>query len=183
MRVFIGIALNAEEKAFLKRVQDRIKETALKGNFTHFHNFHTTIRFIGDISIAQVDDVVEAMDLAASNIQSFFIKIGDIGAFERGRKKIMWVNIPEGKPKLLKLRRTLDDALNENGIEREQRKFQPHITIAREVVLSERMNSISPFPVYQSYVHVNAITLFESRREHGVLTYVPIHETLLEETD
>ena len=72
----------------------------------------------------------------------------------------------------------LDKELKEKGFELDNKPYTPHITLGREVVYNADFNikSITYIPID---VNVEKITLFESTRVKGVLTYIPIIEVKL----
>ncbi len=175
MRVFIGIELDYEVRDYLKAVQGVIKHTAYEGNFTNFDNFHITIQFIGETLTSDLDHIEDIIETAFQNTTPFTIKIGDIGFFKRGRKKLVYVKVTEGSARLKHLHQTINQALKENGVILKPQKFTPHITIAREVILKDYMNTSIPMPLLTENVLISTITLFQSSRVLGKLTYTPLY--------
>ena len=90
---------------------------------------HLTLRFIGEVNNGQVEDVVEALTLVPG--VPFELRLKGIGHFPpRGELKVLWAGV-EKSTELNRLKGRIDRALAEAGIPREQRKFAPHVTLAR----------------------------------------------------
>ena len=178
MRIFIGISLSQEEKSYLKKTQDALKSSITKGTLTHFDNFHITLKYIGNATNNEVDDVMNILDEVASNTMSFSIKIGDFGIFKRKNNSIMWVGITKGKTHLSRLYHKIETACVNNGFEPEGRKYKPHITLGKKIEFSNGHQMVD-IPYYPYDVNVSKITLFESNRVDGVLTYTPIYNVNL----
>lgn len=114
----------------------------------------------------------QAVDLVAEQNKSFKMNMDKIGKFEKGNKSIVWVGI-ERNLQLEKINKDLEQILSQWGYEKEKRTFKPHITIGRQVVIKEKEN-ISQIPVSKTTV-VYKISLMESTRVEGILTYLPLH--------
>ena len=72
---------------------------------------------------------------------------------------------------LITLQKELVIKLKDNGFKIEDRSFYPHITLIRQVM------GLKPLKIIDSKLEiesmVNKITLFESTRINGKLTYIP----------
>ncbi len=124
---------------------------------------HLTLRFIGDIEGTTFRDIRERLwDLPAPPIT---LSVTGVGHFPpRGKPRILWAGI---KPsvELIGLRNRLNPILRECGITPEQRKYHPHVTLARlknssphrvaRFLSQNSMLSTPPFTVHQ-------LTLFSS---------------------
>jgi 2'-5' RNA ligase len=178
MRIFIGLSLNQEQKSYLKKVQDVVKLTTLKGTFTHFNNFHITLKYIGHVTSSDIDNLMDIMDKVSSNMDSFSLKIGDFGAFTRKNSSIIWIGITKGSSSLSRLYQKIEAKCVESGFEPDNRKYKPHITLGKKVVFANDHNIVD-IPFYSKEVKIEKITLFESSRIDGILTYTPIYQVNL----
>jgi 2'-5' RNA ligase len=90
---------------------------------------HLTLRFIGNADSSKFLDIQEA--LASIKAKRFALSLKGIGHFPpRGEPKVLWVGMEKSEP-LFELRRKIDRSFHRAGIENEDRKFHPHITLAR----------------------------------------------------
>jgi RNA 2',3'-cyclic 3'-phosphodiesterase len=124
LRLFVGIAFPPELKLHLSLLC-----TDLPGaRWVDPGNFHLTLRFIGDITEDLAADVDEA--LARIKAPRFALQLAGTGVFGGRRPRALWVGV-ERDPDLVKLRVKIEHALVRIGLEPEQRKFAPHVTLAR----------------------------------------------------
>lgn len=90
---------------------------------------HLTLRFIGE-----VDDHLSLLikrGLTDLSFMPFFLQINGIGHFPSGRQpKILWAGVAEN-PDLVQLQSLIEDRLAQLGLAPENRRFHPHLTIAR----------------------------------------------------
>lgn len=90
---------------------------------------HLTLRFIGDVDGSIRRPVQEA--LAEVRAEAFSLQLEGIGFFPpRGNPRVVWVGIRKNE-ELLRLHNRIESVLVRAGLEPEERKFAPHITLAR----------------------------------------------------
>jgi len=92
-------------------------------------NMHITLKFIGDIENGLADDIDIALQAVRANPME--LNLNGVGVF--GKKhggRLIWVGV-QSNDALLRLYGKVEVALNNIGIARENRKFLPHVTIAR----------------------------------------------------
>ncbi len=178
MRLFIGIGLDYDVREYLKSVQTVVKQTAYQGNFTDFDNFHITVKFLGEIKAEEVSMVEEVLEEAVNDLSVFEIKIGDIGFFRRGRSKLIFVKVTEGINQLNTLHQRVERYFKAENFEASH-KFTPHITIARQVLFKDNHGASLLMPHYCPKVRIDTVTLFQSSRILGKLTYTPLYHVKL----
>jgi RNA 2',3'-cyclic 3'-phosphodiesterase len=125
-RLFVGLDLP-------EPVKDRL-EDALGGiafaRWQSREQFHLTLRFIGEVDRHQARDV--SAQLSVVHHPGFELALsGQTGLFSKGgRPHTLWVGVsPEAS--VIALHNKIDQALVGAGIEREQRQYKPHVTLAR----------------------------------------------------
>lgn len=124
-RLFIALELPDETVAEL----DRLCVGLPGARWTPVDGFHLTLRFIGEVDHQTFCDIGEG--LASVSLRPFEMRLKGLGEFPpRGPMHTLWAGVeaPEG---LMQLRRRVDRVLEEVGVERERRKFVPHVTLAR----------------------------------------------------
>lgn len=125
IRLFVGLALPEEVRARLAALC-----AGLQGvRWVAPENMHVTLRFIGDIDEGVADDVHEA--LAQVRAPGFDLHLAGAGTFgPHSRPHALWVGVEKG-PALVHLRDKVESAVVRAGLEPENRKFAPHVTLAR----------------------------------------------------
>ncbi|MDH3660819.1 MAG: RNA 2',3'-cyclic phosphodiesterase [Alphaproteobacteria bacterium] len=90
---------------------------------------HLTLRFIGELDNGRTNEVVDALSLVPG--LPFDLRLKGIGHFPpRGEPRVIWTGI-ERQPQLTALKRRIDRALQQAGLERDSKKYTPHVTLAR----------------------------------------------------
>jgi 2'-5' RNA ligase len=176
MRVFIAIELEDWLKEYIYEKQKDIKRNSIKGNFSRKENFHLTLRFIGEADEEEIERIKKAIDRTAETSKPFNMQLGKLGYFPRKNKKIVWAGISNGQKKLRNLFDILEINLEKQGFDREERGLKPHITIARQVRLKIDFDNLAEKINIESLnIPVEKISLMESTRVNGKLTYRPIY--------
>ena len=173
MRLFIGIELPKSFKAELARLQKGLKAVSSGGKFVPTDNFHITLHFIGESN--DLMSAAKAMGQAVRGVRPFTLHLGGLSSFDRSDGKTVYTNVLGELSELSVLYDSLESAMADEGFARERKRFTPHITLARSAALDElaqsELSGLSP----NASIMVNAITLFESRRENGRIQYYPLH--------
>lgn len=90
---------------------------------------HITLRFIGEVDRGLFHDIKEG--LSSLEAAPFELAVQGVGHFPpRGQPRVLWAGLA-GTADLLILRNKINHQLFLNGIQPDQRKFHPHITLAR----------------------------------------------------
>ena len=133
MRAFIAIELPDNVKKALSNLQSQLKsggQTPVK--WVDPNSVHLTLKFLGDITIAQVDSITGAMKTATTDIPSFGLTIRELGVFPNLRRvQVIWVGIEGDIAPLSQLQQRLESNLTPLGFTPESRPFTPHLTLAR----------------------------------------------------
>jgi RNA 2',3'-cyclic 3'-phosphodiesterase len=90
---------------------------------------HLTLRFIGEVDGGMFRDLKEA--LAEVRATPFSLAVQGVGHFPpRGAPRVLWAGLSRSE-ELVLLRNRIERKLVACGLPAEQRKFAPHITLAR----------------------------------------------------
>lgn len=124
LRLFVGIEFPPELKLRLSLLC-----TGVPGaKWVDPGNLHLTLRFIGEVAEDVAADIDEA--LLRLKARPFSLQLASAGVFGGNRPHALWVGV-ERSPELIKLRDKVEQALIRIGLPPEQRKFAPHVTLAR----------------------------------------------------
>jgi 2'-5' RNA ligase len=167
MRLFIAINFNDDTRSRLLGLRDELRRRSKRGNFSAPKNLHLTLAFLGECDAKQTDAVKSLLDRVTFG--PFDIMIDRLGRFERDGGGIWWAGV-HGDELLLNLQRRLTDELANVGFEADRRKYNPHVTLGREVMTNAAPWEITPFGE-----RVGLIDLMKSERLSARLTYTVIH--------
>ena len=127
------IAVDLADGKLIQGIVKSQTELALTGadiKIVEPENIHATLRFLGEVSSALLDQVKNELSQIA--FPPFVIELRGIGAFPSShRPNVIWVGITKGEEDLQKIFSQLEPRLRGLGFVSEKRGFSPHITIAR----------------------------------------------------
>jgi len=169
MRLFIAINFNDEIKDALCETAAELKAASRRGHVTHRENLHLTLAFIGETN--RVNDIIDVMQEAAEAAftEPVRISLSEAGVFRGQGGDLHWIGV-ENTPELKGLARELADGLRDEGFQIEKRRFTPHITIGREIVLP----STAEIQVHTATMTADHISLMRSDRIDGRLVYTEL---------
>ncbi len=133
IRAFVAIELTEEVAAALGRVRRRLKEqVALAVRWLDPKNTHLTLMFLGDVDSERVDGVKQAIERATAGVGPFSISLGRVGGFPNlSRPRVLWVGVEGDLPALRGLQDRVEREMTALGFPKEERGFQPHLTLGR----------------------------------------------------
>ena len=124
-RLFVALDLPDVIKTSLASLMDGLGDVRWLSD----DQLHLTLRFIGEIDNGQARDVEDALSLVQG--QPFDLSLKGIGHFPpRSEPRVIWTGV-EHQPELQALKRRIDHALREAGLDRDPKKYRPHVTLAR----------------------------------------------------
>ena len=174
IRLFIAVNCSDKTKIGLLSVQDKIKAQSQKGNFSRSDNFHLTLAFMGETPEDQVPAIRSAIKEAMRPpTASFTLTFSQTGFFRHSNKELWWIGACPADPSLniLKnLRKQITNGLSAKGIAYDDRPFNPHITLGREI----KHNAPIVIPQQEITIPVNRISLMKSERSGGTLVHTEI---------
>ncbi len=132
IRSFIAVELPAAVISLLDNLQQELQALGLKARWVRPQNIHLTLKFLGNIDPAAIEDIGEAMAEAAGDCAPFALTVGGIGFFPGiKRPRVIWVGLGGATTVLLNLQRNLANRLAAVGFAKEKRSFKAHLTLGR----------------------------------------------------
>jgi 2'-5' RNA ligase len=191
VRTFIAVELPPQIKHELEGLIERLncrKNAQLR--WVPIKNIHLTLKFIGEIEANKVPLIINKITGVVNKFDAFDIKIGGLGAFPRLQKpRVLWVgcDLPGAG---FALQREMEESLVPLGIAKENRRFHPHLTLARvsKYARGEDIKQISDlilkFQMTKSWkLRVDQVKLFRSDLLPGGAQYGVISEFSLDSKD
>ena len=175
MRLFVAVNFGENVINCVKAAERALKGAGSSGVFTPGENVHLTLAFLGECGGERLGDIRSAMEAAAGH--SFILKLSEAGVFRRPGGDILWLGTEEC-PELTSLAARLSEELRIRGFALEERKFVPHLTVARHVKIP---GGFSPdaLPKYRAEQPVESMELMKSDRVDGRLIYTPLFSVKL----
>jgi 2'-5' RNA ligase len=132
IRSFIAIELPEETRRTLTAIQEQLKQTGAGVRWVKPGSIHLTLKFLGNILPAQVDDIAAAAAQIVRDESPITLCAAGLGAFPSQRKpRVIWVGLRGEVERLVSIQARIENALETLGFAQEQRPFRPHLTIGR----------------------------------------------------
>jgi 2'-5' RNA ligase len=133
IRAFIAIDLSQEIQKRLEEVLANYRSNLpnVPIRWVPATNIHLTLKFLGDVSIANLELLTEMIEKEISSHHQFDISVGGSGAFPNIRQPhVVWVGV-EAPPELSAIQNGIEVTTSRLGYAREERAFSPHLTLGR----------------------------------------------------
>ncbi|MGD1975624.1 MAG: RNA 2',3'-cyclic phosphodiesterase [Desulfobacterales bacterium] len=132
LRTFIALELPPSLISLLAKVQEDLQSMGLRAKWVRPGNIHLTLKFLGNINSADIDNIGRAMVDAVGNINTFNLVAEGIGVFPGiKRPRVIWVGLKGQVQLLFAMQRLLEDNLAALGYKKEKRPFKGHLTLGR----------------------------------------------------
>jgi 2'-5' RNA ligase len=177
MRLFVAIPLPEDVRLGLAGLAGAVPGAG----WVPPENLHITLRFLGEVDGHLFEDVCHALSLVGG--AAFSLQLAGVGHFgDRRQVRVLWAAVRASEA-LARLRGRVERVLENCGLPREERRFHPHVTLARlrgapvervgRFFVQHGCYTSRPFPV-------DGFTLFSSHTGHGHSVYRPEVEYPLE---
>jgi RNA 2',3'-cyclic 3'-phosphodiesterase len=124
IRCFVAVELPESMRDEIGRIEDGLRMPGLR--LVRPDLCHVTLKFLGDVPQDKITDICDA--LKSIQLEPFEAKVRGIGAFPGKSIRVVWLGL-EGN--FSELHRRVDESLSRLGFEREDRQFNPHVTLGR----------------------------------------------------
>jgi len=147
-------------------------------NWVPEDNFHLTLRFLGNTSRFQVEQLAERFVEVASCFDSFEFAVKGAGYFKsKGSPRVLFLKIVDSE-KLSALAGKIEEEVVAAGFTKEEKAFRPHLTLGRIKYLENRSRFFSvvddlPEILYQQ-VKVSSFIFYQSILHPQGPVYKPI---------
>jgi len=133
LRLFVAVDLPGQVREALGRLQGELRRHDLSRlRWVRPQGVHLTLEFLGETPAGRVAAITKALAGATGGRRSFSLALGAPGAFGNRRgPRVLWLDVIGDVEPLRELQAAVEEALAEVGFPPEQRKFSPHLTLAR----------------------------------------------------
>ena len=169
LRVFLAVELSSNLRKKVAELQRELRGTLPTINWVHPESIHLTLKFLGYIAPAMVEQLLTAIEPIRKRQTSIMVEIQGLGVFPHiHRPRILWIGCTGDMPSLLNCVSRIEGTLEAFGFPPEEKPYHPHLTLARikhdnskvgnllaHSGLLEQPRSLGPW-------HIDRITLFRS---------------------
>jgi 2'-5' RNA ligase len=130
VRLFVALDIPETVRDSLSTLSRQLQKVYPGARWVHLDRAHLTIKFIGETPVDRAERIRSLLDTmpATGPIELCF---AGLGYFPNARRpRVLWAGI-ESSEELRALAASVEARLEPLDIPREEREFQPHITLAR----------------------------------------------------
>ncbi len=142
IRTFVAIELDEEIRKAIAGTQRQVQEQLMKHlrhtapdvrvQWVRPGSIHLTLKFLGDIDEARVEDIQAALLSAVRTQSRLAVEVGGLGVFPDLRApRVLWIGLSGQVDALMRVAAEVEAALTGVGFPPESRLLSPHLTLAR----------------------------------------------------
>lgn len=186
VRTFLAVPLPEAERERLAAVQRDLAAWNSLVKVVSPDLLHITVRFLGNVEENRLQGVNAAAAEGAGRVAPFTLRLAGVGAFPSlAAPRVVWAGLAPGAglETLSRLHEELETALAVAGFPREERRFAPHISLARtrdDIASSDRRRLGAELPHLRerhpldSDFPVNELIVMRSDLRRGGPVYTPL---------
>jgi 2'-5' RNA ligase len=131
IRAFIAIEIDPGVRAALSRAQAKLKRSGAHVSWVPEDNLHISLVFLGDVPVATVELLSDAINSISASRQSFQCNIENVGSFGRpASPRVIWAGVRPNEL-LANLQHQVSQCVRQAGITLEDRPYKAHVTLGR----------------------------------------------------
>ncbi len=145
-RLFVSVPVPEAVRCEVEQTQTRLQR-ALNGDgvrWTRRDQFHLTLRFLGNVEICRIDQLIQALRECSARFQPIPLCAEGIGSFPEGKApRVIWIGIRDESGQLALLQSAVQTACQPFTLEAPELRFHGHVTIARIRFLDHNQGRIA----------------------------------------
>jgi 2'-5' RNA ligase len=132
IRSFLAFELPSDIREILSDARNEMKGRLFNLRWVKLENIHLTLIFIGDFPSNRIDPAGEVLEEICHKYAPFSIQLKGMGIFGGVRHpRVLWAGIDGDLDRMGAFRDNLQEKLEKFGVKKENRRFKPHLTLAR----------------------------------------------------
>ena len=132
-RLFIAVELTPDARRYAAMVLRTFQEGLPFGvRWVRPEGIHLTLKFLGNVSKVATPAIESGMRRAAEGTCPFTVQMQGAGCFPNSKRpRVLWLGLQGELEPLITVQSRLEDSLEALGMDREARRFRPHLTLGR----------------------------------------------------
>ena len=184
IRSFLAIEIPVTVLKKIGEVQEELRFSRAEVRWVNPEKIHLTLKFFGNIEESKVEPIVESIGGPIHATSPFSLQAKGLGAFPHFRNpKVVWLGLVDRQQIMIPLQKQLEDQLEKIGFQREDRPFQPHLTLGRTTSSRGRDELVGRMEKYREEefgeFQVEGVTLFKSELKPSGPIYIKLREIRL----
>jgi len=180
LRCFIAIDIPEPIKKEIGELVDILIKYDADVKWVTAANLHLTLKFLGDTPETAIPQIQKALSTVVSSYKPFCIKIRGTGVFPNHKyPRVYWIGI-EGAGILKNLKEDIENSMIHFGFRKEDKDFNPHLTIGRVRSLKGVIKVVNELGAFQEkefgVINVASIKIMRSDLKPKGPEYTCLHE-------
>jgi 2'-5' RNA ligase len=184
VRVFVAVSISEEARAAIASMMKELKRLGERIRWIPPENLHLTLKFVGEVDSQRVPEFESALDRSIDGFSQFQYSLEAKGCFPNwNQPRILWVGVKDTEDRLVGIHREIDRNFQTLEIPNENRRFKPHLTIARLKQGAKPEAALSAFQRFQlgeyrvdvREVHLMRSDLGPSGAQYSILHSASLH--------
>lgn len=173
MRFFLALEIPTENILQFQSIQDQLSKLIPQAKITDVSKIHLTLAFLGEQPDNLIGKLTKILQNAAKDIPVFEVTPAYIDGFPAlHQPQILWVGVKGDIDKVLIIRERIKDQLVNLNLPVDERRFIPHITIAKlsgDIKVDQNLEEALQKIMTQEFnpIKISSIKLFESVPNQG----------------
>ncbi len=176
MRLFLGFTAQAVERRLYDTCQGLPLDPGLPLRWVPAENWHVTLAFLGEVAehlLLSLEGVIKPVVSACHRMQ---LPLAGLEWFPSPSKARLLALSAQAPEQLCALQRELVASLGREGFHTENRRYLPHLTLARYRGARKRFAPPALPPVQAIDLSLEEVTLFQSMLGKGAPVYQPLQQ-------
>jgi len=132
IRTFVSVEIPEKFSEQIVNIQKELEKTKPDIKWVEPENFHFNLKFLSSRTEAEITKISEKTKAVTLRHKKFMLSIEQIGCFPSDSSpRVVWLGVQQGKEEISNLANDIDESCSKLGIEKEKRKFEPHLTLGR----------------------------------------------------
>jgi RNA 2',3'-cyclic 3'-phosphodiesterase len=184
IRSFLAIEIPVAILKEIKRVQGDLRSSRIDVRWVDPEKIHLTLKFFGNIEESRIEPIVESIREPVQATLPFSLQVSGVGAFPHLKNpRVVWVGLIDKAASLIPFQKEVEARLDQIGFPREDRPFQPHLTLGRAKSSRGKDELVGKMEKYKEEklgeFPVEGLTLFKSELTPSGPIYTRLRELRL----
>jgi len=184
LRCFLGLPLPPDIREILAEKTEGWRRAGLRGSWVKPANFHVTVRFLGNLNPAQIEQLQTLSRELPARCGPLQLRIAEAGVFPNQRRpSVFWAGLRAEAGDLDAVFQAAETAARAMGLTPERRLPHPHVTLARfrQNPPPERLQKIldEALSLKTDVFSIRSVALWKSDLKPGGAVYEQLAEFTL----
>lgn len=132
IRSFIAVDTAEEIKEKIAELSEKLRATGADVRWETREKYHITLKFLGSVEEKSLELLASRLGGHLQTFAPFSLSYHTVGCFPNlHHPRVIWVGAEDREGTLTRIQEKAEDLAAGLGIEKEDRKFHPHITLGR----------------------------------------------------